>query len=386
MISQKLSPSKLRLACLSIAVVAIVVCGIAYRAKSEQRVAVWTAENAIPTVKVIHPATDATNGDMTLPATLQPLNSAQIYPRTTGYVRKWLVNIGDRVKQGQLLAVLDAPELQQQLDAAHADLQTARANLHLADKTAQRWRELIDSHAVSKQEADEKFGDLAAKTGTANSAQATVARLKTLADFTRIVAPFDGIVTSRSAEIGALVTAGNTSSAPLFTIADSSTLRALVHVPQVYSALVHKGLNASISLPEYPGKTFPATVERTAEAVDSSSGTLLVELLAPNPEGTMKPGAYAQVSFALPAASNVVTIPSTALILRDKGPHVAVIDQAGKTQLRPITLGRDLGNVLEVTSGLAMSDGVIDNPPDSLQPGDPVRTAPSGGGKAVDPR
>jgi len=371
---------------LFLAVVAIVVCGIAYRAKSEQQAALWTAEHAVPTVAVIHPSQDAANGDMTLPATLQPLNSAQIYPRTTGYVRKWFVSIGDHVKQGQLLAVLDAPDVQQQLDAAHADLQTARANLKLADKTAQRWRDLLASKAVSKQEADEKFGDLAAKTGTTNSAQATVARLKTLADFTKIVAPFDGVVTSRSIEIGALVTAGNTASTPLFTIADSSMLRAQVHVPQLYSALVHKGLQASLSLPEYPGRTFPATVERTAEAVDPSSGTLLVELLALNADATLKPGSYAQVIFQLPAAANVVTIPSSALMLSDRGPRVALIDQGGKAQLRAVTLGRDLGKVIEVTSGLAMNDAIIDNPPDSLQPGDLVRVASSGESKTGAPK
>ncbi len=350
-----------------------VATGIVSRANSERNLTAWTAEQAVPNVSVIHP-TRATAGDaLRLPANLQALNSAPIYARTTGYVRRWMVDLGDPVRRGQVLAILDAPDVEQQLAAARADLQTARANQQLAQTTATRWSAMLAKDAVSKQEADEKQGDLAAKSALTNAARANVARLQALTGFTRLVAPFDGVVTSRATQIGALVVAGNASSTPLFTVADVSRIRAYVKVPQAYSGQIHPGLEVGLTLPEYPDRTFKATLTRTADAIDPASGTVLVEVQAPNGDHALKPGAYAQASFPLKGGGNAVTLPPSALIIGSKGTQVAVVGSDGKAQLRTVTLGRDEGKVVEVIAGLSPDDRVIDNPPDSLQTGDPVK-------------
>lgn len=351
----------------------VVAAGIVTRANSERSLAAWTAEQAVPSVSVIHPALAASGEALRLPANLQALNSAPIYARTTGYVRRWLVDLGDPVRRGQVLAILDAPDVDQQLAAARADLQTARANQQLAQTTATRWSAMLAKDAVSKQETDEKQGDLAAKTAVANAARANVARLQALTGFTRLVAPFDGVVTSRATDIGALVVAGNASSTPLFTVADVSRIRAYVKVPQAYSGQIHPGMEVRLTLPEYADRTFKATLTRTADAVDPASGTVLVELQAANGDRALKPGAYAQASFPLRAGGNAVTLPPSALIIGSKGTQVAVVGGDGKAQLRTVTIGRDEGKVVEVTAGLSPNDRVIDNPPDSLQTGDPVK-------------
>lgn len=367
--------SRLKIAAAVAGFVAIgaVATGIVSRANSERNLAAWTAEQAVPSVSVIHP-TRATAGDaLRLPANLQALNSAPIYARTTGYVRRWMVDLGDPVRRGQVLALLDAPDVEQQLAAARADLQTARANQQLAQTTATRWSAMLAKDAVSKQEADEKQGDLAAKSALTNAARANVARLQALTGFTRLVAPFDGVVTSRATQIGALVVAGNASSTPLFTVADVSRIRAYVKVPQAYSGQIHPGLEVGLTLPEYPDRTFKATLTRTADAIDPASGTVLVEVQAPNGDHALKPGAYAQASFPLKGGGNAVTLPPSALIIGSKGTQVAVVGSDGKAQLRTVTLGRDEGKVVEVIAGLSPDDRVIDNPPDSLQTGDPVK-------------
>lgn len=359
--------------------IGIVATGIVTRASSEHRLAEWTAAQAVPSVTVIRPTAVATGDALRLPANLQALNSAPIYARTTGYVRRWLVDLGDPVRQGQVLAILDAPDVDQQLAAARADLQTARANQQLAATTATRWSTMLDKDAVSKQETDEKRGDLAAKTAVTNAAQANVARLQALTGFTRLVAPFDGIVTSRSTQIGALVVAGNASSTPLFTVSDVSRIRAYVRVPQAYSGQIHPGMEVSLALPEYAGRTFTATLTRTAGAIDPGSGTVLVELQAPNGDRALKPGSYAQASFPLRGAGGTVTLPPSALIVGSGGTQVAVVGPDGKALLRTVTIGRDQGKVVEITAGLAANDRVIDNPPDSLQSGDPVKVLPNAG-------
>jgi len=362
-------------AILLVAALAVTGWGIATRVHSQNQLASWTAEQAIPSVAVIHPAPAASGGVLTLSAILQPLNSAPIHARTTGYLREWFVDIGDRVRRGQVLARLDAPEVEQQLAAARADLQTARANQHLASTTAARWSSLLAEAVVSRQAADEKQADLAAKTAITGAAQANVARLQTLTGFTRLVAPFDGVVTSRSAEIGALVSAGGASTAPLFTIADISRIRAGVRVPQLTSPQIRPGMEAILTLPEYPGRRFTATTTRTAGAVDPGSGTVLVEVEADNADLALKPGSYVQVRFSLDAAVDIVTLPPSALIMGGDGPRVALIDSAGTVVLRPVTLGRDRGKVVDIVAGLTSSDAVINNPPDSLQTGDLVRVA-----------
>jgi RND family efflux transporter MFP subunit len=363
----------------AVVAVAIVGAGIATRANSERNLAAWTADQAVPSVSLIHPQSAGSSDALRLPANLQALNNAPIYARTTGYVRRWLVDLGDPVRRGQVLAILDAPDVDQQLAAAQADLQTARANQQLAGTTATRWSTMLAKDAVSAQETDEKKGDLAAKVAVTNAARANVARLQALQGFTKLIAPFDGIVTSRSTEIGSLVVAGNASSTPLFTVADVSRIRAYVQVPQAYSGQIHPGMDVALTLPEYPGRTFTATLTRTAGAVDPKSGTVLVELQAANGDRALKPGSYAQAAFPLQGAGGKVTLPPSALIIGSNGTQVALLGPGNKAQLRTVKLGRDQGKVVEVAAGLSANDRVIDNPPDSLQTGDPVKVLANAG-------
>ncbi len=363
----------------AVVAVAIVGAGIATRANSERNLAAWTADQAVPSVSLIHPQSAGSSDALRLPANLQALNNAPIYARTTGYVRRWLVDLGDPVRRGQVLAILDAPDVDQQLAAARADLQTARANQQLAGTTATRWSTMLARDAVSAQETDEKKGDLAAKSAVTNAARANVARLQALQGFTKLIAPFDGIVTSRSTEIGSLVVAGNASSTPLFTVADVSRIRAYVQIPQAYSGQIHPGMDVTLTLPEYPGRTFIATLTRTAGAVDPKSGTVLVELQAANGDRALKPGSYAQAAFPLQGAGGKVTLPPSALIIGSNGTQVALLGPGNKAQLKTVTLGRDQGKVVEIAAGLSAADRVIDNPPDSLQTGDPVKVLANAG-------
>jgi RND family efflux transporter MFP subunit len=358
--------------------VALVGSGIYSRIHAEQRLTGVAASASVPTVNLIAPKAGANHDTLTLPANLQALNNAPIYARTSGYVRQWLVNIGDTVHRGQVLAVLDAPEVEQQLAAAQADLQTARANQQLANTTAQRWTTMLAKDAVSQQETAEKRGELAARTAVTAAAQANVRRLQATIGFTRLRAPFDGIVTTRNAEIGALVTAGNAGAQPLFVVADVNRIRALVRVPQGYSADVKPGMEVTLALPEYPGRSFTATLTRSAGAVDPSSGTVLVELQSSNADRALKPGAYAQASFPIHGGGNALTLPPSALMVGQDGTRVAVLRADGRAELRKITIGRDLGKTVEVSAGLSLNDRVIDSPPESLQTGDQVRVAQGG--------
>ena len=359
---------------------ALVAWGIFSRRSADHQLARWTSAQDSAVVSVIRPKGEGGADALTLPGTVQAFNSAAIFARTTGYVRRWLVDIGDRVRSGQTLAILDAPEVDQQVLAARADLATANANRSLAASTATRWKDLLAKDAVSKQETDEKVGDLAAKSAIANAAQANVRRLGALQGFTRLVAPFDGTVTSRSAQIGALVTAGNAAAAPLFTVADFSHVRVYVRVPQAYSGQVHAGIHAALTVPEYPGRSFDVTLTRTAGAVDPTSGTVLVELQAANGDRALKPGAYGQVRFPLGAGGGGgVRLPSSALVIGAKGTQVATVGADGRAVLKPITIGRDDGDSVDISAGLTAADRVIDNPPDSIQTGDVVRIAKGGG-------
>jgi RND family efflux transporter MFP subunit len=362
----------------AVAAIAVVGIGIGTRVHSQAQLATWTHDQSTPTVSVIHAKPSAATTALTLPATLQALQSAPIYARTSGYVRKWFVDIGDPVRPGQLLAVIDAPEVDQQLAAARADLQTARANQQLAATTATRWQTMLGKDAVSKQETDEKVGDLAAKSAVANAARANVSRLQYQQGFTRLTAPFAGVVTTRSTDIGALVTAGSAATAPLFTVSDVSKIRAFVKVPQAYSAQVHPGMEIQLSLPEYAGRTFKAVMTRSAGAVDTGSGTVLVELLADNGDRTLKPGAYSQATFPIGGAGNAVELPASAMIIGKNGTQVAVLGAGGKVLLKTVTIGRDLGDRVQISAGLTPADQVIDNPPDSIQSGDKVQVARGG--------
>ena len=362
----------------------LVAVGIFTRHRSDTQLATWTTAQGTPTVTVIHPKAEGAGDALTLPGNVQAYNSAAIYARTTGYIRKWFVDIGDPVRTGETLAILDAPEVDQQVAAAQADLQTARANQSLAASTATRWRDLLAKDAVSKQETDEKIGDLAAKSAIANAASANVRRLGALQGFTRLTAPFSGVVTSRSTQIGALVTAGTAASTPLFTVADVNRMRIYVRVPQAYSGQTRQGMHATLTVPEYPGREFDVMLTRSANAVDPQSGTVLIELQAPNADRALKAGAYAQVKFPVASgATSEVRLPSSALIIGANGTQVAVVGPNGKALLKTITIGRDDGDSVAISAGLTATDRVIDSPPDSLQTGDPVRIAPPVAAPAV---
>ena len=368
-----------------IVAVVVVAWGILSRRHSDHQLATWTQDQSVETVTVVQPTGEPTSNALVLPGNVQALNSAPIYARTNGYVSKWYVDIGSPVKAGQLLAMIDAPEVDQQLVAARADLETARANQNLSETTATRWSTLLQKDAVSKQESDEKQGDLAAKKALTNAAAANVARLSALTGFTRILAPFSGVVTSRSTQIGQLVTAGSAAEQPLFTVSDISRMRIYVRVPQIYSAEIHPGLHVALTLPEYPGRTFDAVLTRTAKSVDQQSGSELVELQSPNLDGALKPGAYAQVRFPISGTSGSVVIPASAVLYRSDGTLVAVAGPGNKVQLHPIKIGRDSGDTLEIVDGLSRTDRVIDSPPDAIANGDPVNIAKPGdkSGKAA---
>jgi len=361
----------------------IVVIGTATRISAVDDLRASSAQAAVPTVSVLTPNTDGDGGTLVLPGNIQAYNSAPIYARTNGYVRRWLVDIGDHVRAGQTLAVLDAPELDQQLAQAEADYQTARANQSLAATTARRWSTMLEQDAVSRQEVDEKSGDLAAKGALSNAALANVRRLRALQGFTRLSAPFAGIVTSRSAQIGALVVSGTAASQPLFTVSDVHRMRVFVRVPQGYSASVRSGMSATLSLPEFPGRRFAATVTRSAKAVDAQSGAVLVELQAENPDEALKPGAYAQVSFATePGQGNEVSLPGSAILYGNDGPTVVLVSAKNVATVKPVTIARDEGATVVVSGGILRSDRVIDSPPDSIRTGDRVKVQKAAKGTA----
>ncbi|GAC1612772.1 MAG: efflux RND transporter periplasmic adaptor subunit [Novosphingobium sp.] len=348
----------------------IVVVGTAERISATSRLRDIAADASIPTVSVVSPKPGGAGGALSLPGNVQAFSSASIYARTTGYVRERLADIGDHVRAGQVLAVLDAPEVDQQLAQAQADYQTALANQRLSGTTARRWASMLKQDAVSQQEADEKAGDLAAKSALANASLANVRRLRALQGFTRITAPFAGVVTSRSAQTGALVVSGNAAAQPLFTVSSTQRMRIYVRVPQSYSAQLHPGLTAALTLPEYPGKTFPATLTRSSGAVDTQSGAVLVMLESANLDGALKPGAFAQVAFTLaPDAGSSLSLPGSAILYGSAGPSVALVDQQGMVTVRPITIVRDEGARVVVSGGIRPSDRVIDNPPDSTHTG-----------------
>ena len=345
--------------------------GIVARNADHTEQAEFARANALPTVNVLHPQ-PAEAGAIRLPGMLEPDNEAAIYARASGYVAQRLVDIGDHVRAGQVLAVLDAPEVEQQLAQAQADLRTAEANRGLAQTTAVRWDALRAKDAVSQQETDEKSGRLAAATALASSARANVERLRATLGFSRVVAPFAGRVTSRNAEIGALVNAGNGAASPLFTIADDRRLRLRVRVPQSLSGQLTRGVVASLTVPEYPGEGFDAVLARTAGAVDRASGTVLAEFEVNNTGQRLKPGGYAEVAIPM-AAGTAVTLPASALIVTPKGTMVGLVDREGRVTMRPVMIGRDDGASVQIASGLTPQARVIATPPEALAQGDRVR-------------
>jgi RND family efflux transporter MFP subunit len=357
-----------------VAAIVIVGWGVLARARAEGDMQASADERAIPVVRAVSPTVAGGGEPLQLPGQLQAYNEAPIYARVSGYIRNWDQDIGARVKQGQLLAMIDAPELDQQLAEAKANLATAEANQKLAQVTSRRFNDLVGDDAVSRQDADEKSSDYAAKSSVVQAAQANVDRLQALEAFKRIVAPFDGVVTVRNANIGALVNAGAAAGSALFSVADVHKLRFYVQAPQADSAAIHPGMTAALTLPQFPGRTFQAQVVSDAGAVNGQSGTLLVELQVDNPDSALKPGDYAEARIAVGGQSGQVMVPASSLIFRRQGLQVAVLD-GDHVRLRSVTVARDDGGQVALASGVGPADKVIDSPPDSLEDGDKVRLA-----------
>jgi len=375
----------LRIAALAGVAIAVLVVGggIASRTANGKRLSQWTAANAQPVVTVTQPQPANGAAVLALPGRLEAYSRAPIYARVPGYLKSWKVDIGASVQAGQLLAEIEAPDLDQQLSQALADLLTARANAALASTTAKRWQDLVKSDAVSLQDVDMKNGDLAAKTAIVKATKANVDRLEVMEGFKRITAPFDGIVTARATDVGALINAGSGKGLELFVISDTHKLRLYVSVPQNYAAQITAGTRAQMSVPERPGRTFTATVETTSQSVDPSSGSTLVELAVDNASGELVPGAFANVRFALPLTSASLSVPASALIFDSRGARVATLGADNRVVLEPVTIARDLGTVIEISSGLAATDRVIDSPPDGIGKGDQVRIAPGSTGGSM---
>jgi len=333
-----------------------------------------TADAAVPVVSVISPTASASTREILLPGTTQAFTDAPIFARTNGYVKRWYFDIGAHVKAGQLLAEIETPEVDQQLQQARADLETARANLRQAQITADRWRALLESDSVSKQETDVAVSALSAMKATVDSNIANVGRLEQLQAFEKIFAPFDGVITARNVDIGVLVNAGSTSTAgrELFHMTAIQTLRVFVAVPEVYSRAASPGSPATLTLDEFPGRSFQGKLVRTANAIDLASRTLNVEVDVDNPGGELLPGAYVFVHLKLPRQVATVTIPANTLLFRAEGLQVGVV-RDGRAQLVPVTIAHDYGNTVEISAGLQPTDQVIVAPSDSLTSGTPVR-------------
>lgn len=359
-------------------VVTVVVLGLLIRMASSHSVSKWTDANEMPTVSVISLAQSSKAGDLVLPGTIQAFENAPIYARVSGYLKKWYVDIGTPVKAGQLMAVIDVPDQDQQYEQAKADLNTAIANQKLSAATAKRYNELAKLNAVSAEMVDQMNGDLAAKTAAVASAKANVDRLADLERFKNITAPFDGIVTSRGTDIGQLIATGDPTSPALFTVSDESKVRIYANVPQDYSERIKAGTTANFTVPEYPGQTFTGTVMAGAGAVNTQTGTMLMQIQADNADRRLKAGDYAQISFGVPANTNTIRVPASALVFNDAGTAVATLGAGNKVVMKPITILRDYGTSVEVAAGLTRQDRVVDNPPDSLRQGDPVRVASNG--------
>jgi RND family efflux transporter MFP subunit len=334
-----------------------------------------TIAESVPTVVTTKPSKGGNGEELVLPGTVQAYFDAPIYARTSGYLKSWETDIGTPVKKGQLLAEIDTPEVDQQLSQAEADLATAKANYELADSTNQRWQGLLATDSVSKQDADEKAGDAAAKKAAMDSSAANVSRLHDLESFKRVVAPFDGVVVARNTDIGALINAGQSTGSQLFQVSDVHRLRIYAQVPQPYAAATAVGLQAELRFAEHAGKSYPAQVVRTAEALDPNARTLQVELQVDNASGELFPGAYAEVHFKLPVSVLSLRVPANTLLFRSAGLQVAVVGADDVVKLKSITQGRDFGSSVEVVDGIGADDNVVLNPPDSLADGTKVRIA-----------
>jgi RND family efflux transporter MFP subunit len=357
----------------------IVVMGITTRKMADAKLREWTESQAVPVVAVGQPDTRTKRTTLDLPGRLEAYTQAQIFARVSGYVKEWKADIGTPVKAGDLLAEIDAPDLDQQIMQAEADLASAKANSALSDMTLQRGQSLIASRTISQQDLDQRAADSSNKQGLVRAAQANLDRLRVLERYKRLVAPFDGLVTARTTDVGALINAGSGSGPPMFVVSQINKLRAYVNVPQNYVPSIHLGTKGQIAVPEYPGRKFPGTVEASAQAVDVASGTTRMQLVVDNASSELMTGAFATVTFELPNPENAINVPASALIFDRTGLKIAIVDRDNRIILKPVTISRDLGSEVEIGSGIGAEDRVVINPPDGLVTGDQVRVAGSPG-------
>ncbi|HKU54435.1 MAG TPA: efflux RND transporter periplasmic adaptor subunit [Rhizomicrobium sp.] len=371
---RNLKRAGLAAACVAAGILAL---GAYIRFSEARNLKTWTREAQLPTVALVLPSGGSKDEALVLPGTLQAYYDAKIYAQVPGYVHAWYRDIGARVRKGDVLAVIDTPELDQQVAQARADLGSAVSAQKLAAITANRWENLLRQDAVARQDVDVKEADLAAKTDALKSAKANLDRLLATKKFSRIVAPFDGVVTGRAVDVGALV--GNSSSGnPLFTVSDMHALRLYVDVPQSYSSQIVRGMTVSLTVPEYPGKSFSAKLVSTSGAISAQTSTMLVQFEVDNQRSLLKPGGFAQVNLGLPGTGAMLRLPASALMFRAAGLQVATLDSQERVVMKLITIGTDLGTSVLVTSGLGSRDRVVNNPPDSLSNGDKVRVIANG--------
>jgi RND family efflux transporter MFP subunit len=379
--NQRRSGSRAWLIVLVVLIVAAALAGWGIYSRVHAQVALkqQTAEAAIPSVVTVEAKAGPEQEEMALPGNVQAEFDTPIFARTSGYLKAWYTDIGSVVKQGQLLAEIDTPDVDAQLHQAEADLATSVANVELARSTAKRWLQLVKTQSVSAQETDEKVSDAQAKEALVQSAEANVARLRDLEGFKRVLAPFDGVVTARETDVGALINAGGGQGPELFRVADKSKLRIYIQVPQSYASSIKPGMTMNLSFPEHPGRSFPAALVRTSGALNPTVRSLLVELQVDNAQDELLPGGYTEVHMTLPLEGHAVRIPVGALLFRSEGLRVATVGDDNKAHLNQITMGRDFGQEVEVATGIAAGARVITNPPDGLVEGETVRveTPPS---------
>ncbi|WP_128911940.1 efflux RND transporter periplasmic adaptor subunit [Granulicella sibirica] len=355
---------------IAIVVAAVVFFGIASRSSDEKKLATVTHDASVPIVNATHPSVARLAPEISLPGNAQAYVDTPIYARTDGYLKSWYFDIGAHVKKGQLLAVIETPELDQQLQVAQAQLKSSQANLNLANITSERYQNLLKTNSISKQETDQAVSDASAKEAAVDASSAAVRRLQQLQSFERVYAPFDGIVTVRNTDVGQLIQGGS-SPTPLFHVAAIGQIRVFVPVPEAYSGAVRDGGNATLTLDEYPGRSFTGVIARNSSAIDPATRTLNVEVDVQNAKAEILPGAYVFVHFKVPDQGESLTLPSNALIFRSAGLQVAVV-RDGRVKLVPVTLARDAGAFVEISSGLTSSDLVVLDPSDSLTSGQQV--------------
>ncbi|HEY1900265.1 MAG TPA: efflux RND transporter periplasmic adaptor subunit [Steroidobacteraceae bacterium] len=380
------APRRLRLVGIIfvIAVVLLVAYGLVSRAAQNARLTSLTDEEAVPTVAVATPKAAQNHAGLDLPGRLEAYIRAPIYARVPGYLKSWKYDIGAQVKAGSVLAEIETPDLDQQLAQARADLNVSEANAQLAQISATRWQSLAGTDAVAKQDVDQRTYTLNADLAQVKASKANVDRLVAEEGFKRLIAPFDGVVTARETDIGALINVGATGGAELFVLSATNKLRAYINVPQNYVPSVPPGTRATITVPEHPGKVYAGTVESSADSVNPSTGTTLMQIIVDNSAGGLMPGAYAAIHLQIAGVPNLLSVPSSALIFNAKGLSVATLAGNNRVVIKPVLVSRDLGQVVEVASGLTPDDRVIENPPDGVSTGDEVRIVGAAAGASPD--